>query len=65
MIAKNKCKDLVYFVEDDYLHHQETIREMIFTYERIASQVNRELILCPTDYRYLYTKIDPTNIFLG
>ena len=65
LIAKNQSKDLVYFVEDDYLHSQETIREMIFTYERISSQINRELILCPTDYPYLYTKIDPTNIFLG
>ena len=65
LIAKNHCKDLVYFVEDDYLHTQEAIREMIFTYERISSQVNRELILCPADYPYLYAKIDPTNIFLG
>ena len=38
---------------------------MIFAYERISSQVNKELILCPTDYPYLYTKIDSTNIFLG
>ena len=65
LIAKKQCKDLVYFVEDDYLHQQEAISEMIFAYERIASQTNRELILCPTDYPYLYTKIDPTNIFLG
>jgi len=65
LIAKNQCKDLAYFVEDDYLHHQESISEMIFTYERISSQINRELILCPTDYPYLYTNIDPTNIFLG
>ena len=65
LIAKKLGKDLVYFVEDDYLHQQETIREMIFTYERISSQTNRELILCPTDYPYLYTRSDPTNIFLG
>ena len=65
LIAKSHCKDLVYFVEDDYLHSQEAIGEMIFTYERISSQINRELILCPTDYPYLYTKIDQTNIFLG
>ena len=65
LIAKNQCKDLVYFVEDDYLHHQEAVREMILAYERIASQTNRELVLCPIDYPYLYTKIDSTNIFLG
>ena len=65
LIAKKQCNDLVYFVEDDYLHQKDAICEMIFTYERIASQTNRELILCPTDYPYLYTKIDSTNIFLG
>ena len=65
LIAKHQCKDLVYFVEDDYLHLQEAITEMIFAYERISSQINKELILCPTDYPYLYSKIDSTNIFLG
>jgi len=65
LVAKDQCSDLIYFVEDDYLHHKDTISEMIFTYERISSQTNRELILCPTDYPYLYTKIDTTNIFLG
>ena len=62
---KNQCNDLVYFVEDDYLHQKEAITEMIFAYERISSQTNKELILCPADYPYLYTKIDNTNIFLG
>ena len=65
LFAKNECSDLVYFVEDDYLHRQEAINEMILTYERISSQLKRELILCPADYPYLYTKIEPTNIFLG
>ena len=65
LVAKNQCKDLVYFVEDDYLHDLNAISEMLFSYERISSQTNRELILCPSDYPYLYTKIDSTNIFLG
>ena len=55
----------MYFVEDDYIHSLSTFEEIIFTYERIASQINRELILCPADYPYLYSKIEPTNIFLG
>ena len=63
--AKNQCKDLVYFVEDDYIHKKEAINEMISTYERVSSQVNAELILCPADYPYLYNKIEATNIFLG
>ena len=65
LIAKNRSKDLVYFVEDDYLHHRISIKEMVLTYERIASQLNKELILCPTDYPYLYNNINSTNIFLG
>ena len=65
LVAKNQCNDLVYFVEDDYIHAQDAINEMIFTYERISSQVNRELVLCPVDYPYLYSKIVETNIFLG
>jgi len=65
LVAKNDCKDLVYFVEDDYLHQLDSIIEMIFTYERISSQMNRELFICPADYPYLYTKAETTNIFLG
>ena len=65
LLGKNQCNDLIYFVEDDYLHQLDSINEMIFTYERISSQINKELILCPADYPYLYSKIDPTNIFLG
>ena len=65
LVAKDQCNDLVYFVEDDYLHQLDSIYEMILTYERISSQMNRELFICPTDYPYLYTKVDATNIFLG
>jgi len=65
LVAKNQSSDLIYFVEDDYIHLKETFNEMIFTYERISSQLNKELILCPTDYPYLYTKTDPSSIFLG
>ena len=64
-IAKDKCNDLIYFVEDDYVHHADSMSEMILTYERISSQINNELILCPADYPYLYTKIENTSIFLG
>ena len=63
-IAK-KCEDLIYFVEDDYLHQIESIEEMIFTYEKVSTQINNELILCPADYPYLYSNLQKTNIFLG
>ena len=65
LLAKDYCKDLIYFVEDDYLHQEDAVTEMIFTYERISSQMNRELILCPADYPYLYTEIKPSKILVG
>ena len=65
IVAKNQSDDLIYFVEDDYIHLRETFNEMILSYERISTQLNKELVLCPIDYPYLYTKIEPSNIFLG
>ena len=65
LLEAKKCEDLIYFVEDDYLHQKHAISEMIFTYERLASQINKDLILCPTDYPYLYAKADVTQNFLG
>ena len=63
-IAKN-CGDLIYFVEDDYIHKLDAIEEMIFAYERISSQLSRELILCPSDYPYLYNSLEKSYVFLG
>ena len=65
LIEAKNCKDLIYFVEDDYVHKKNSVKEMIFTYERISSQVNNELIICPTDYPYLYAKAEITQNFLG
>ena len=65
LLAKEQCNDLIYFVEDDYIHNEIAISEMIFTYERISSQMNKELVICPSDYPFLYNKIDSTNIYLG
>jgi len=64
-IAKEKSNDLVYFVEDDYIHKKEAIIEMISTYEKIATELDRELFLCPVDYPYLYKKLDNSNILIG
>ena len=65
LVAKDHCNDLVYFVEDDYLHVKNAFDEMLSAYERLSSQLNKELILCPADYPYLYTQANPTNLFLG
>ena len=39
--------------------------EMVSTYEKIASELNCELFLCPVDYPYLYKKLDNSNILIG
>ena len=64
LIARN-CEDLIYFVEDDYLHSINSIKEMILSYEKLSSLLKQELILCPTDYPYLYNKAENSKIFLG
>ena len=64
-IAKKNSNDLIYFVEDDYIHKKESLGEMILAYEKIASETNKELFLCPIDYPYLYKNTDKTNILIG
>ena len=62
--SKN-CKDLIYFVEDDYLHKKEALSEMIFAYEKFCSIFKNEIFLLSTDYPFLYKKMDYSNILIG
>ena len=64
-LGKEHGEDLVFFVEDDYLHFEPMMEEMIASYERIASQVNKDIFMCPADYPYLYTNNEKTNILIG
>ena len=64
-VAREKSKDLIYFVEDDYIHEKNSLSEILYTYEKIASLTKQELIICPADYPYLYNQIENTKIFLG
>ena len=65
LLLAKECDDLIYFVEDDYIHSIDAIKEMILTYEKLSSMLKQELILCPADYPYLYSKIENSKIFLG
>ena len=60
-----KCKDLIYFVEDDYIHKTEALAEMVFAYEKFSSIFNKELFILSTDYPYLYKKLENSNILIG
>ena len=64
-IGKDQSTDLVFFLEDDYLHFESMIEEMIASYERISSQIGQDIFMCPSDYPYLYMENDKANIFIG
>ena len=64
-LGKENGQDLVFFVEDDYLHFEFMMEEMIASFERIASQFNKDIFMCPADYPYLYMNNEKTNILIG
>ncbi len=64
-IGKNQGDDLIFFVEDDYLHFKSMLEEMVTTYERISSQISKDIFICPSDYPYLYMNNEKTNILIG
>ena len=64
-IGKDNGEDLIYFIEDDYLHFESMLEEMVASYERIASQINKDIFMCPTDYPYLYMDNVKTNVLIG
>ena len=40
-IGRDSSSDLIYFVEDDYLHFETALEEMISTFERVSSQLKK------------------------
>ena len=64
-IGKKIGEDLIFFIEDDYLHFETMLEEMIATYERVSSQVGKDIFMCPADYPYLYMNNEKTNILIG
>ena len=64
-IVKDCDVDIIYFVEDDYLHSENCITEMIYAYEKFNTIFSKDLILLPSDYPYLYSKDENTKLYLG
>ena len=64
-IGKNQGEDLIFFVEDDYLHYETMLEEMVASYERVSSQLNKDIFMCPSDYPYLYMENKNTHILIG
>ena len=63
--GKKRGSDLIFFVEDDYLHFEPMLEEMVASYERLASQIGKDIFMCPSDYPYLYMNNEKTNILIG
>ena len=63
-IAK-KSEDLIYFVEDDYIHKPNSLAEMLFAYEKFSSVFKKEIFILSTDYPYLYKTVSNSNILIG
>ena len=64
-VAKEKGNDLIFFIEDDYLHLEQMLEEIVASYERISSQLGKDIFMCPSDYPYLYMTNEKTNILIG
>ena len=64
-IGKEQGEDLVFFVEDDYLHFESMLEEMISSFQRISSQLGKDIFMCPSDYPYLYMSNEKTNVLIG
>ena len=64
-LGKENGEDLIFFVEDDYIHFESIISETVKTYERISSQLGKDIFVCPSDYPFFYMGNEKTNILLG
>ena len=63
--GRDNGDDLIFFAEDDYIHSETMLKEVILTFERISSQLNHDIFMCPSDYPYNYMNHENTNIFIG
>lgn len=67
--AKDNGRDRLFFVEDDYLHHEDCITEMLYEYDFFRMKLNHAVALSPSDNMDLYMhqakNIVPCNIGIG
>ena len=58
-------KDLIFFIEDDYLFENECIDEMLITFSRLSSLLKTDVMMCPSDYPFYYDALYKTVLHLG
>lgn len=57
--ARDNCKELIYFIEDDYLHAPSALLEMVEAYEDFSANTGRHAIISPSDHVVEYR---PPNV---
>lgn len=63
--AKEK-NALFYFCEDDYLHSNSAIYDMVSFYQKVYNQTNQHLLIHPQEHESLYNQFSyPSYIVLG
>lgn len=60
--ARDKECDLIYFVEDDYLHAPTAIKEMLAAHEQLSQALGREIVVYPCDEPRNYQELEPTQV---
>jgi len=65
--AKRNCSELIYFVEDDYLHAKSAVEEMLEARALFSANTGRDVIISPCDHSVEYRGelIVPTRVVLG
>ena len=65
--ARWNAPDLIYFVEDDYLHSRESLSEMLGSFHILKSKMRQDCVLLPYDCpdRYLDGHVYPSILLLG
>ena len=58
-------KDLIFFIEDDYIFEVDCIEEMIITYSRLSTLFDNDVFLCPSDYPFFYDSSYKTSLYIG
>lgn len=63
--ARNR-NGLFYFCEDDYLHEESAISEMLRFYKQVYEKCNTHLLIHPQEHEFLFTRyVYPSYILLG
>ncbi len=63
--ARQHCRGLIYFVEDDYLHDRNAILELVESDRQLRKQLQRDIVLFPCDYPDRYRQPYPAHVLLG